>query len=192
MTSNHRPTLESKKGKKRAIGDTIVHARSLAQQTNLKYRHDTPIDISSEEVKQFHDQVNKKIKVSTRPDDEPVKPADNIVVVKELDGVLDLGKSLDSEVESGAESEGASEESDSESESDSEALLAELAKIKAEKEQKRAEQQKVIEESSKKKSWRTSAFKQKKPMKKPSQQTTFTTNSIELEYHQSFLSKFIR
>ncbi|KAI5969633.1 CWC15 [Candida margitis] len=42
MTTNHRPTLESKKGKNITIRDSIVHARSLPQSQNLKLRSDIP------------------------------------------------------------------------------------------------------------------------------------------------------
>ncbi|EDK45224.1 predicted protein [Lodderomyces elongisporus NRRL YB-4239] len=42
MTTNHRPTLEGKKGKRISIHGSIVHARALPQQQNLKYRKDIP------------------------------------------------------------------------------------------------------------------------------------------------------
>ena len=44
MTTNHRPTLESKSGKAIGITNTITHSRALPQQTHLKYRNDTEID----------------------------------------------------------------------------------------------------------------------------------------------------
>lgn len=40
MTTNHRPALESKRGKVNSIRDTISHARTLPQHTTLKYRRD--------------------------------------------------------------------------------------------------------------------------------------------------------
>ncbi|GEQ72044.1 hypothetical protein JCM33374_g5730 [Metschnikowia sp. JCM 33374] len=40
MTTNHRPTLESKRGRDIAIKDTIQHARSTKGQTSLKLRSD--------------------------------------------------------------------------------------------------------------------------------------------------------
>ncbi|EGW32494.1 uncharacterized protein SPAPADRAFT_61560, partial [Spathaspora passalidarum NRRL Y-27907] len=42
MTTNHRPTLESKRGKVKSINDSIVHARALPQSGSLKYRTDIP------------------------------------------------------------------------------------------------------------------------------------------------------
>lgn len=40
MTTNHRPTLESKRGRDHAIKNTIQHSRALAGQTELKLRPD--------------------------------------------------------------------------------------------------------------------------------------------------------
>lgn len=40
MTTNHRPTLESKKGRNNTIQDSIKHARALPQNTRLKFRSD--------------------------------------------------------------------------------------------------------------------------------------------------------
>ena len=40
MSTNHRPQLESKRGKVIKIKDTIQHARGLPQQTSIKYRQD--------------------------------------------------------------------------------------------------------------------------------------------------------
>ncbi|KAM9891897.1 hypothetical protein OXX79_010395 [Metschnikowia pulcherrima] len=40
MTTNHRPTLESKRGRDVAIKDTIQHARASRGQTSLKLRSD--------------------------------------------------------------------------------------------------------------------------------------------------------
>lgn len=40
MTTNHRPTLESKRGRDNAIKNSIQHSRALAGQTELKLRPD--------------------------------------------------------------------------------------------------------------------------------------------------------
>ena len=66
MSTNHRPTLESKKGKKRPIGDTIVHARTLPQQTTLKYRTDVPFIEPEEEA-----ETVKRRLVTQEEKDEP-------------------------------------------------------------------------------------------------------------------------
>ncbi|KAF8004322.1 hypothetical protein HF325_001770 [Metschnikowia pulcherrima] len=46
MTTNHRPTLESKRGRDVAIKDTIQHARASRGQTSLKLR----LDISGAQI----------------------------------------------------------------------------------------------------------------------------------------------
>lgn len=43
MSTNHRPALESKKGRVRPIKDTIQHARALNSQTTLKLRQDVNV-----------------------------------------------------------------------------------------------------------------------------------------------------
>ncbi|CCE87180.1 Piso0_005723 [Millerozyma farinosa CBS 7064] len=56
MTTNHRPTLESKKGRNNAIQDSIKHARALPQNTRLKFRSDVRKPILS------HSKGNKAVK----------------------------------------------------------------------------------------------------------------------------------
>lgn len=50
MTTNHRPTLESKRGKVEGVKDTIAHKRNLLQQTTLKLRKDTKYNVSRADI----------------------------------------------------------------------------------------------------------------------------------------------
>ncbi|KAG5420646.1 CWC15 [Candida metapsilosis] len=60
MTTNHRPTLESKKGKNITIRDSIVHARSFPQSQNLKLRSDIPSRRFDDAVKELKNDTSKK------------------------------------------------------------------------------------------------------------------------------------
>lgn len=251
MSSNHRPTLESKKGKKRPIGDTIVHSRNLPQQTKLKFRSDAPFsDIGStsdqtasddkrrllndHEGKQRADSIldNKQSKQgeqhtidsSKSPIDEQEETSDELKnrsnenndneTTDELKSdnspvPRDAAQSNDQDKNQHDNLEDESDDSEYEDESDTEALLQELNNIKREKEKQQQEQEDsqsqqsvndklqenpLIDPNPKKKSWRSSTFKRNNQDENQNRkgQDNFTTNSIESEFHQSFLSKYIR
>lgn len=252
MSTNHRPTLESKKGKKRAIGDTIIHGRNLPQQTTLKYRTDI---IAAEKVREKDPQeldgeTSKRRLLESR--DNSHEPKETKAAVNNEDNILDTTKNSryisskphESEVEptdpsdeqqskdektkdeheqnnnehsnddkfnessevresdSGSESDSRSEsDSEFDDESDTEALLEELNKIKQEKEKQRVDNQNstlpknpLIDPEPKQKSWRSSTFRRNKANNnnKDNDRDKFTTNTIDSEFHQSFLSKYIR
>lgn len=207
MTTNHRPTLESKRGRANAIKDTIQHARSQNSQGSLKLRPDVESTrIDSVRAKRALDELHpaKKVKLNGEETDD----IDEVDAAEEenqnkLSKTLNSTESANSEEagesdeESGSNSEGNTDsESDSDLESESEAeLLAELAKIKKEKEEKRklalAGNPLIDSEGNDtqpKKSWRS----QNRFGKKPEAAKTFTTNSLESDVHRQFLTKYFR
>ncbi|EGV65642.1 complexed with cef1p [Yamadazyma tenuis] len=206
MTTNHRPTLESKKGKKRPIGDSVVHARGLSQQTELKYRSDAPFyNVNGDEVKRFNGEVNAQTKrLKTERDEESSGSVNTKYESRDPDEVDDNTIKEDASVDdndpatsnSEAFDDDSDSDSDSDSDEDSEALLAELANIKKEKEeQKKLQDQRLLDanpllSTATKKSWRKSAFRSDKD--NTTKDSKFTTNSVDSDYHQTFLSKFVR
>lgn len=109
MTSNHRPALENKRGKKLIIGNSISHARSLPQQLHIKYRVKKPYyPITKKDVTQVTQ--NKQIQEIEHENHQKKSPEKR-------------------QEESEEESEG---ESDNSTEDDAE-LVAELAKLKQSK-----------------------------------------------------------
>lgn len=171
MTSNHRPTLESKRGKVIGIADLIVHARNLPQQTQLKLRSDG----LEEKAKRAYDEM-----VSERSSQ----------VQKKQKGLISEDASLEEETEHEAEEELTVSGSESDSE-DEEALMAELAKIKEER--RRHKEDAVLEANpltaKEKPSWRKTAFSNKKREDKGER---YTTSVIELDQHKEFLLKYVR
>lgn len=56
MTTNHRPTLEAKRGKAQNIQDSISHSRALPQQRSLKYRNDINIEDARAAVQELKEE----------------------------------------------------------------------------------------------------------------------------------------
>lgn len=61
MSTNHRPQLESKRGKVIKIKDTIQHARGLPQQTSIKYRQDIKNEKTISKFNDLQKHDNNKI-----------------------------------------------------------------------------------------------------------------------------------
>lgn len=195
MTTNHRPTLESKRGRANAIKDTIQHSRSLNSQTSLKLRLDiqgTKLDSST--GKRALDELQAERK---RPKTE-FKEGDELKAAEKAEQHVNAQKKT--EVEDDQQSaEDSDEESDSEEEEeeddDEEALMAELAKLRKEKEkQKLALSGNPLmspdgTETTSKKSWRSRAPFAKRMTTAPK---SFTTNTLESDTHHRFLSKYFR
>ncbi|CAI5756426.1 unnamed protein product [Candida verbasci] len=175
MTTNHRPTLESKRGKRITIKDSISHSRNQPQQKSLKYRNDIPIpnDILSNAVKQLKEEEEEV----EEPEKKKIKLEETKEEVKE-----------ESECES---------ESESDSEDDETAeLLAEIEKIRNEKKQEEDKIKsnnplvKIDNKQLQKKSWRSSTFREKK---QPSNESPkFTNDTLKSDYHQKLLSKVFK
>lgn len=237
MTTNHRPALESKKGKTKPIGDTISHARGLTQQTKLKYRTDgkkleegeasEAVMRLKRELLQGEEKATKRLKVEgERESDKGDGDSDESEGVSE--GVNDNNESsedkgsLEESVNDNRETkttdiekpDGSDSESESDSDSDSESfseVLQELNKLKQEKQQQEEQQQAQLKQESikqtakssnplidmnnesqaPKKSWRSTPFSKKASPAKTNDEK-FTTKSIESEYHQSFMNKYIQ
>lgn len=197
MTTNHRPTLESKRGRANVIKDTIQHSRSQNGQTLLKLR----LDISGSKIeptlgKRGFQELEEGTKMRKRDE----KLAGDIKS-KSVDGLVRPDDAGTGEPASTRESGGPDSDSDSDSESedsDTEALMAELAKIRQEKEAKKKEQSalkgnpllSIDEEPASKKGWRSNtAFSRSKRTKEDPE---FTTDTLNSDTHRKFLSKYVR
>ncbi|CCE86074.1 Piso0_005723 [Millerozyma farinosa CBS 7064] len=154
MTTNHRPTLESKKGRNNTIQDSIKHARSLPQNTRLKFRSDVRKPILS------HSKGNKAVRelkeelllseIATSEDKRNKDIADKEASISNaalLTGVTGQKENeehaSDDQNTKGDESQPESKESSSSSEEEEETddedelIMLELAKIKKERALKR-------------------------------------------------------
>ncbi|CCG23127.1 Cwc15 protein [Candida orthopsilosis Co 90-125] len=252
MTTNHRPTLESKKGKNITIRDSIVHARSFPQSQNLKLRSDIQAQTLDNAVKELKEETKR---VEDSRDDGSINDAGN--VFDEDEGEVDrqvvptpkekhLGHKLSSHTnkrireddkdqlsstvgqdenitsESWMHKEGNYEEpilkksrvddkeadtsevddDDDDDDEDTAALIAEINKIKQGKTSQSSEQPLKTQYTNlddllsqqepfkKKTGWRKSTKKFNE--KKQDQNTNFTTDSLNSQFHQDFLSKYIR
>lgn len=157
MTTNHRPTLESKKGRNNTIQDSIKHARALPQNTRLKFRSDVRKPILS------HSKGNKAVKelkeelllseIATNGDKQIKDIEDKETFIPNaalLPGVTESKENLkhasDDENTTGNETQHESkyntssleeEEEDEETDDEDELIMQELAKIKKERALKR-------------------------------------------------------
>ena len=200
MSTNHRPQLESKRGKVIRIKDSIKHARGLPQQTSIKYRQDIKNDKTTTEFNDSHkhESINpptKKLKI------EPKKEITDKPSNQEVDEIEILSKNHDESEISANEKLESEEESDEDSEEDSDddtaLLLKEIENIRREKEKQDSTTNNSIalhnnETTLKKKSWRLSTTFNNKSKKQSINNKTYTTDTLNSEHHQKFMSKYIR
>lgn len=189
MTTNHRPTLESKRGRDKPIKDTILHSRSLRGQTLLKLRLDvTGALLDAAKGKRALDELaetNKKQK--TLLHDDPAAIAQEAEQIKQ-DAVAN------SDPPGSDSSEPEASESEYESDSDTEEMQKELERLRNQKAEARSQAlagNPLIaldgSDITKKKSWRSgTAFSRTKPGQK-----SFTTDTLSSDTHKKFLSKYI-
>lgn len=230
MTTNHRPTLESKRGKVQAINDSISHSRALPQQTQLKYRKDLRNRIDPNKIKSAVDELKQELLKDEGRLNNELKQEDDDFMNGEDKGQIrrieneekliykdkeDNNGSISNESKPESESQeesGSDSEINSESEDDSEdetaELMAELQKIKKEKED---EKQKIeLEAKSKlaatsnplvkvgedgykvKKSWRSNTAFRLKNKNNQENNSQYTNDTLDSEHHQDFLSKYIK
>lgn len=223
MTTNHRPTLESKRGKAVPISNTIFHSRSLPQHTSLKYRNDirkpkVDTKIGKQAVEELKKdlllnegrledslKIKKPLKDGNLLEDEPMnKTTDN----------KDNKEDNEYNEESITNDEDSSFEDDAEDDSEDETaeLMAELAKIKKERqeEKEKIELQNKIDKTKVsnplvqvadtssganfkiKKSWRDSTAFKKQNSQNKTEDEVFTNDTLNSDFHQSFLTKYIR
>lgn len=223
MTTNHRPTLESKRGKETTISNTIFHSRSLPQHTSLKYRSDIrKPKVDTKIGKQAVEELKKDLILSEGRLEKSVEikkslKGDNFV------GDEPINKTIDNENNEGdneynkkliSNDEGSSSEDYSEDDSEDETaeLMAELAKIKKERQEEReqTELQNKIDKTKVsnplvqipgtsseakfkiKRSWRDSTAFKKQNSQSRTDEEAFTNDTLNSDFHQSFLTKYIR
>lgn len=221
MTTNHRPTLESKRGKSEAISNTISHSRSLPQHTTLKFRRDIrEPDLDPVAGKQAVKELKRDLAIS---DNEQVDSGIKEITNAEIQVEEGASDDVNGHSSSGQESnfrisedkdEYTSSEYGSDDDSDDETakLMEELAKIKKERqeEKERLELQSKIDKSKTsnplvqvpgthdkndfkvKKSWRNSTAFKKQNSKTKNEDETFTNDTLKSDFHQKFLSKYVR
>lgn len=198
MTTNHRPTLESKRGRSNAIKDTILHARSLPGQLSMKLR----LDIIGGQVEStlgkraLEELEEDEKRLKKNQSDQSILIADTLL--KELHHETNTYKD-DGEEERSIKGTESDESSGEESEDDEESLMKELAKIRSEKEAKRKKQETLVgnpliaEDGSaklQKKNWRSGTRFQQKNEANSGQK--YTSDTLHSSTHQNFLSKYIR
>lgn len=155
MTTNHRPTLEAKRGKSQSIRDTISHSRALPQQTKLKYRSDISIEEGTRAVQELKEELsgNKRIATEILVPPKRIKEDDLIIPKKVKDLIAptkgddeaepDLEAPSESESDPSLDSESQSG-SDSDDEDETAALMKELQNIRKEREIKKKEEEAKI------------------------------------------------
>lgn len=186
--SNHRPTLESKRGKRIAIGNLIQHARNQPQHKTLKRRHVSDDDDSVSDDK-VADLENDQLVVAgygtssdDSDDDSGPEDGDDRDLVK---GKAQSPSGSDNdEQEDGDKDEEEEEQSDESSlDDDEEMLREELARTRGERTQ--------VATISKKLSWRSTPFK-KARSSTTNDGNDFHTSVIDTKRHRDFMAKYIR
>lgn len=191
MTTNHRPTLENKRGRRNDIGDSIQHARAQKSHASLKLRLDiqgTKIDpaVSKRAIAELEESSKRhKLIKSNKATDQASQTSGNV-------------RGTDSEQTSKSDSEANSpSSSEDESDSEAEALRAELQSIREEKErekQRMLQSNPLLNPSKEKKSWRSLAFGKKLDSKatKGLSGQQYTTDTLHSKTNRDFLSKYVR
>lgn len=226
MTSNHRPTLESKRGKVLEILDSIAHSRALPLQPKLKTRKDGGKNVdyyaAARSLRKDND-MKSKLETSEEPklvrdvSEELESKPEDLKAIKERNSDDDQSDeehkisdhkddNNESNDKSKGDSEGGSSDSDDSDDDETEQLMAELAKIKQEREEEKLRKQKEEHEKADStmqknpllnsfkvsKSWRSAKkFNNSKQLQR-SEDETFTSSTVDSEFHQSFLNKYIR
>ncbi|RLV83649.1 Pre-mRNA-splicing factor CWC15 [Meyerozyma sp. JA9] len=166
MTSNHRPTLESKRGKVLDIRDSIAHSRALPSQTKLKTRKDGGKNVdyyAAARSLRAENTVKSKLETSEEPKLVRGGSEDILSKTEELSASTERNDDDDesdkrhqisthedekneSNDKSTGESEDGSGDSDESDDDETEQLMAELAKIKQEREEEKLRRQKEEQE----------------------------------------------
>lgn len=198
MTTNHRPQLESKRGRDISIKNTIKHARAQPGQTKLKIRLDiVGAQIGEKRGRQALEdlQVHQK-----KPKFLDLKSTETGVAryTSSIDPVTANSEDDASSTREGTRSlrsddedpsnHSSEYESDLESEEAAETLLLELEKTRAEN---KARQESIPEKPKNvgsKRGWRSKTL-----FSRGVENTEkFTTNIMKSKAHQKFLSDYIR
>lgn len=175
MTTNHRPTLESKRGHGNPIKDTIQHARALGGQKELKLRPDIEgAKVSPSLGKRALEETESSRKRRKDEEDEEESQA----TLNTDASSLESGSLSDDEREDGENKE-------------SREVIAELKKAKDE--EQRAGHDNLLKTKGGRSSWRNTPFRGKKETNDSNnKQLSYTTDTLHSETHRKFLSKYIR
>lgn len=198
MTTNHRPTLESKRGRSNEIKDTILHSRSLPGQLSMKLRLDiVGAQLDSSLTKRAVEEIggnSKRLKSDKVSQDQ----MSHDFPAKTLSSPSDPDETELKKDETAASSESEYSSGD-ESEDEEELLMRELAKVKKEKEEQKKKKEALVgnpliaedgTEKLQKKSWRSNtAFRQKTDLNTDKK---YTSDTLSSSTHQKFLSKYVR
>lgn len=211
MTTNHRPTLEAKRGRHNEIKGSIQHSRALKTHTLLKLR----LDVQGAQVepsvgKRALESLQQETKRAKTDDAGTIEQAEQLVVKPAADGPEQrqtsselqsvdeqhrAESSKESEEEGDSEDYGDdSEEEDGDSEAEALELAAELEKAKKEKERDlrttqamRNDPLALHQTPPQRQSWRSTA----RFARAPTQSKDYTTDTLNSATHKNFLSKYI-
>ena len=159
MSTNHRPQLESKRGKVIKIKDTIQHARGLPQQTSIKYRQDIKNEktINKFDDLQKHDNnkitslesispPTKKLKIestkeiTTEPLNQEIDKQSKLLLKNDDQSDIQPNEKLESDEEDSKDEEDDESSDDDDSDDDDTALLLkEIENIRREKEKQNSD-----------------------------------------------------
>ncbi|AOW26878.1 Cwf15/Cwc15 cell cycle control family protein [Candida albicans] len=224
MSTNHRPQLESKRGKVIKIKDTIQHARGLPQQTSIKYRQDIKNEktINKFDDLQKHDNnkitslesispPTKKLKIestkeiTTEPLNQEIDKQSKLSLKNDDQSDIQPNEKSESDEEDSKDEEDDESSDDDDSDDDDTALLLkEIENIRREKEKQNSDSTnnsinnsltlQTHDSSTKKKSWRSSTTFNNKSKKESTndRNNNYTTDTLNSQHHQKFMSKYIR
>lgn len=181
--------------------DYYAAARSLRKENDIESKLETSDEPKlvrdvSEELESKPEDLNAS-KERNNDDDKPDE--ENKILTLKDDNNESNDKSTD-------DSEGDSGDSDESDDDETEQLMAELAKIKQEREEEKLRKQKEEQEKAAStmqknpllnsfkvsKSWRSAKkFNNSKQLQR-SEDETFTSSTVDSDFHQSFLNKYIR
>ena len=220
MSSNHKPALEGKHAKSKAIKDSINHERALPLHTKLKYRSDV--------WKPFQDKSRANSLKEHLIHKESITSQTNIgKELKNLTKQQNSNQSVDNEEQNEYSRDHQEDSSErdlknvhydpldndtDDSASETEELLHELAKIKKEKEEKleknkRQDDTEFFKTSNPlvqvadmntradfkpKRNWReTTSFRTRDHLVKPSDKG-YTNDTLNSDFHKKFLDKYVK
>lgn len=206
MTTNHKPTFESRRARDPYAngGSSIQHGG--ATHRKLKYRKTSKNEDFSEHRKKLDEldkeleqrEKNGNISKYTKTITDSIKPVE-LNYDEELESESRIELKDENEVKSDIkvqedednDNEDESDDSDSDSDSDDE-LLKELQKLKEQKQESVKETAKIEPNTSKplKKSWRQSTLRNK-PLQSPSIDQNLN-NTLKSRSHQQFMDRHVK
>lgn len=221
MSTNHKPALEGKHAKSKAIRDSIHHERALPLHTKLKYRSDIRKPFQG---KSRADSLKEQLIHNESITDKIIIRNEQEHLIKGLNSKQPVAHEEQSDYNQHGYREdsskvdlkyvhhGSLEDDTNDSEGETEELLNELAKIKKEKEEELEKNKKQDDteffktsnplvrvadvntgaDFKPKKNWRqTTSFRNRDQLVKPSEKS-YTNDTLNSDFHKKFLDKYVK